>query len=193
MHRILALAATIMLAACSTTGSIAYAPDGSPAPGPRDTVSGVVVIDHRDEKPNRLATVRGGFGNPAGVLDTPVPVADLVRVVFTDALQRRQMLSPAGPYRFQVTVDTLYADEYMAAKAELKMTLVVYDRADRAVYTDIAADRYDAAFKLSLDGTSARVEKLRQYVEALLSRNVDRMLSKPGLNAVLTGSRTSPG
>ena len=188
MRHALVVLAALVVVACSTTGTIAYTPEANPAPGPQGAVSSVTVIDHRDEKPNRLATVLGGFGNPAGVLDTPVPVADVVKAVFTDALQRRQMLSPAGLYQFRVILETLYGQQYMTRKAEVRMSLAVYDRTNQVVYSDAVADRSDAEFRLSLDGTSTRVENLRKDVEALLTRDVDRMLAKPGLTAALGGS-----
>lgn len=85
------IAPLCLLAACSTTGTLSYIPSGDPAPGPRNSVSTVTVADHRDEKPNRVATIRGGYGNPLKVLDTPVPVSDVVASVFNAALARRQM------------------------------------------------------------------------------------------------------
>jgi len=36
-------------------------------------VSAVSTLDQRDRKPNRIATIRGGYGNPLKVLDRPSP------------------------------------------------------------------------------------------------------------------------
>ena len=193
MPRIVLLALSCLLAACSTTGTLSYLPPANVSPGPPNSVSSVTVTDHRDEKPNRVATIRGGYGNPLKVLDTPVPVSDVVASVFKDALIRRQMLSPNGPYRFEVTLDTLYGDQYIGRKAEIKMSLQVLDRAARPIYADTVTDK-DYEFSFFDNGIVSSIDDLRKRVEALLDRSVDQMLGKPALRAALTdGPQVSPG
>jgi len=147
-------------------------------------VAGVIVLDRRDEKPNRVATIRGGYGNPLKVLDTTEPVATVVQAVITKALDQRQMLAAGGAYRFEVTLNTLYGDQFMGRKAELKMDLAVLDRANQTIYTDtIAADSY--AFTFFDNGIFAGIEALRTVVEKLLSASVEKMLDKPALRLAL--------
>ena len=190
MRNFLLLALVCLVAACSSPGSLSYTPETPPIPalGLRDTVSAVVVYDSRDEKPNRLATIRGGYGNPIKVLDTPIPVADVVAAVWTTALNRRQMLAPTGPFRFQIVMKTLYGDQFMGRKAELLMDLAVYNRAGQVVYRDTVKDgSYN--FTLFDNGIFASIDDLRKKVEILLSQGIDRMLDKRQLNDALTSPR----
>ena len=191
MRYFLPLALTCLLAACSSPGTLAYMPASAPAVSPavRDSVSAVVVQDSRDEKPNRLATIRGGYGNPLKVLDTPAPVSDVVAAVWTGALARRQMLAPTGPFRFQVVVKTLYGDQFVGRKAELQMDLVVFDRTGRAIYNDTAKDgSYN--FTFFDNGIFAGIDDLRKDVETLLSKNIDAMLDKRQLQDILARPRS---
>lgn len=190
MRKFFLLALVCFVAACSSPGSLSYTPETPPIPalGLRDTVSAVVVYDSRDEKPNRLATIRGGYGNPLKVLDTPIPVADVVAAVWTTALNRRQMLAPTGPFRFQIVMKTLYGDQFMGRKAELLMDLAVYNRAGQVVYRDTVKDgSYN--FTLFDNGIFASIDDLRKKVEILLSQGIDRMLDKRQLNDALTSPR----
>ena len=180
----------VSLAACSTPGTLTYVPQQAGATGPK-VVAAVIVLDKRDEKPNRVATIRGGYGNPLKVLDTTEPVATVVQTVFTRALEQRQMLAPGGPYRLQVTLNTLYGDQFMGRKAELKMDLVVLGRANQPIYTDSATDN-SYAFTFFDNGIFAGIEDLRVVVEKLLSVNVDRMLDKPALRQALAAA-VEPG
>ena len=77
--------ALIGLGGCSNTGSFQYAPSAAVVPG-QPAVSAVTASDVRDEKPNRVATIRGGYGNPVQVLDLARPVGDGVTGVVTAAL-----------------------------------------------------------------------------------------------------------
>ena len=184
MRALFAFSVFLSLAGCSTPGTLNYVPQQAGEIGPR-VVAGVIVLDKRDEKPNRIATIRGGYGNPLKVLDTTEPVATVVQVVVTKALEQRQMLAPGGPYRFQITLNTLYGDQFMGRKAELKMELVVLDRAGQGIYTDnVIGDSY--AFTFFDNGIFAGIEDLRVVVEKLLSVNVDKMLDKPALRQALT-------
>lgn len=180
--------ATVLLllavSACSTPGSLSYRPAGAVVPGPPRSVSAVAVVDHRDEKPNRVATIRGGYGNPLKVLDTTTPVAEEVRKVFTDALQARAMLAPTGPYHFDVTLQTLYGDQFIGRKTELKMDLAVLDAANRVVYRDSVTD-HDYEFTFLDNGIFSKIETLGQSVDTLLGRAVDRLLDNPALQRVL--------
>ena len=184
MRHLLTIALLLALGACSTTGGLDYVPTGKVEKGPA-SVTTVTVIDKRDEKPNRVATIRGGYGNPLKVLDTATPVAAEVSGVFTKALEARGMLAPSGPYRFQVVLNTLYGDQFMGRRAEIKIGLVVTDAAGRSVYTDSVSDgSYE--FTFFDNGIFAGIEDLRQVVNKLLSTAIDRMLDKRALYVVLT-------
>ncbi|MGI4955549.1 MAG: YajG family lipoprotein [Janthinobacterium lividum] len=183
MRALMAIFLLVGLSACSTPGTLNYTPQQVGELGPK-AVAGVIVLDRRDEKPNRVATIRGGHGNPLKVLDTTEPVATVVQAVITKALDQRQMLAAGGPYRFQVTLNTLYGDQFMGRKAELKMDLAVLDRTNQTIYADtIAAESY--AFTFFDNGIFAGIEALRTVVEKLLSTSVEKMLDKPALRQAL--------
>lgn len=165
---------------CSASGSLGYLVPPTVEQGPLASVSGVTVVDKRDEKPNRVATIRGGYGNPLKVLDTTTPVATEVAAVFTRALQTRGMLASSGPYRFLVTLDTLYGDQFMGRRAEIKIEMIVLDQANRPIYSDSVSDgSYE--FTFFDNGIFAGIEDLRKTVEKLLSNSIDRMLDKKRL------------
>jgi len=171
------------LAACSSTGSLDYTPTGTVAPGPAASVSAVVATDQRDEKPNRLATVRGGYGNPVYVLDTPQPVADQVAAAFTKALQARGMMgSSSASYRIGLALRTFYGNKYVSRTAYIDLDLIVADRTGRTIYKDAIKDERSEFLLFDAD-----IVGLQKLVQALLNATIDRMLDKPGLRAVLEG------
>lgn len=183
-------AALLGLAACSSTGSLTYAPTVPVTPGPPSSVSAVTATDRRDEKPNRFATVRGGYGNPAYVRDTPRPVAEEVAAVFTGALRARGMLAASGnaPYRIQLILRLFYGNQYFSREAHIDLDLVVTDLSGREVYKDTVKDKREE-FELF----SASIDKLQALVQALLNATVDRMLDNPRLRAVLGATPPRPG
>lgn len=173
------------LGACSTTGSLRYQAPAAVAPG-APSVSGVVASDVRDEKPNRVATIRGGYGNPIEVLDTARPVGEEVAAVVTSALQARGLLGQAGaaPYRIQLVIRTLYGNQYFVRKAYIDMDLKVIDRTGVAVYADTVKNERGNGGALDL---FPKIEDLGKLVQELLSASVDSMLDRPALRAVLSG------
>ena len=181
----LLLAASLGLAGCGSTTPLQYAPTVAVQPGPA-AVSSVSVVDRRDEKPNRYATVRGGYGNPVLVMDAPHPVADEVQVAVTAALQARGMLGAPGatPYRIQVILRTLYGNTYITPGAYIDLDLQVADRSGRVIYSDTIKDERH-------DGITFRgfpfgdIDGLAKLVQTLLDSSIDRLLDKPGLRAVL--------
>lgn len=185
--RVFVVLVGVFLAACSSPGSLGYVPPATITAGP-PVVTSVQVVDQRNEKPNRVATIRGGYGNPLKVLDTTTPVAQEVQNVFVRALQARGMMAPddSGPYRFQVDLLTLYGNQYLGRKAEVKFTLTVFDRAGRPVYRDtIARDDYE--FTFFDNGIFSSIETLGKRVESLLDRAVDEALDNPALRNVVRG------
>lgn len=176
------------LASCSSTGSLDYAPTVPITAGPPASVASVTATDTRDEKPNRLATVRGGYGNPAYVRDTARPVAEEVAGVFTKALQARGMLSPNpnAPYRVQLVLRTFYANKYLSRAAYIDIDFILVDRSGRTVYHDAVKDERDQ-FKLF----DADIDALQGLAQSLLNATADRILDNPKLRAVLSSPPAS--
>ncbi len=175
----LVLLACAGLAACQSTGDIAYAPTVPIVRGPPASIAGVTTRDLRDEKPNRLATVRGLYGNPSQVYDTTRPVADEVSEVFTAALQARGMLSPAAPLRMQITLRTFYGNTYFARRAVVDLDLSVVDPAGRIVYGDTYKND-TAGFEVF-----SGITDLVPFTQQLLNTAADTLLDKPQLRALL--------
>ncbi len=184
--RLFAVLIALSLGACASTGSIDYVPTAVAVPGPPAAISAVAVVDSRDEKPNRIATIRGGYGNPVYVLDLDKPVADAVSAIVSKALLARGMLSPPGvaPYRMQIVIRALYGNQYLSQNAYVDMDLLVYDRSGQTVYQDTIKDHAEegAFFK---SGAFADINELGKFVQTLLNTAVDRLLDKPALRAVL--------
>ena len=181
------IALSLFLSACGSSGDIAYVATVPIVAAASPAISTVTVQDIRDEKPTRMATVRGGYGNPLYVFDTSKPVSDEVAAIFTKALQARGLLGPATPYRMQVTLRTFYGDKYMLRRSFVDMDLTLLDAAGRAVYKDSA--KYDVSGEFRLfDGD---LDALVLQTQTLLDGTIDRMLDKPEFRAFLQASRTS--
>ncbi|GEM_PF-6627561 len=184
MMRPMFLLALLALAACSSPGNLAYIPPPQIVAGP-PVVADVTVTDKRDEKPNRIATIRGGYGNPVKVMDTTKPVATEVQDIFVEALTRRGMLRSGAPAHFEIVLHTLYGDQYMGRKVELMFDLIVRDAANRVVYSDRVTGK-DYEFTFLDNGIFASIDTLGKAVEAALSKSVNESLDKVGLRDALT-------
>ena len=187
-HLMPSLLTCLALAACGSTGDIAYVATVPIVTATAPAIAAVTVKDIRDEKPNRLATVRGGYGNPAYVFDTSKPVSDEVASIFTKALQARNLLGPASPYRMQVTLRTFYGDKYLTRRSFIDMDLTVLDATGAAVYKDTG--KYDISGEFHLfDGD---IDPLVLQTQTLLDTTIDRMLDKPEFRRVLASPVPQP-
>ena len=182
-------AALLGLAGCGSTSPLLYAPSAAVQAGPAAAVSTVSVEDRRDEKPNRYATVRGGYGNPVQVMDAPRPVADEVQAAVMAALQARGMLGAPGsaPYRLNVVLRTLYGNTYITPGAYIDLDVQISDGSGQVIYKDALKDeRHDGmTFKGFPFGD---IDGLAKLVQGLMDASIDRILDKPGLRAALSGS-----
>lgn len=172
------------LAACSSPGNLTYIPPTQIIAGP-PVVADVIVTDKRDEKPNRIATIRGGYGNPVKVMDTTKPVATEVQDIFVEALTQRGMLRPGGPAHFEIVLHTLYGDQYIGRKVDLMFDLIVRDGANRVIYSDRVTGK-DYEFTFLDNGIFASIDTLGKAVEATLSKSVNESLDKVGLRNALS-------
>lgn len=146
MVRPIILLALVALGACSSPGDLTYVAPAQIVAGPA-VVADVTVTDKRDEKPNRVATIRGGYGNPVKVMDTTKPVATEVQDVFVKALTLRGMLRSGAPTHFEVVLHTLYGDQFMGRKVDLMFDLIVRDDTNRVIYSDrVTGKDYEFTF-----------------------------------------------
>ena len=174
------LLACVTLAACQTTGDISYTPTVPLIPGLSASIAAVTVQDVRDEKPNRLATLRGLYGNPAKVFDTTKPVSDEVAAIVIAALRARGMFALAAPYRIQINLRTLYGDTYFARRTFIDMDLNVVDPAGRVVYKDTVKQD-----KVGFDVFSD-IEDVVAFTQLFLNTTIDGMLDKAAFRAALS-------
>lgn len=183
MMRPIILLALVALGACSSPGDLTYVAPPQIVAGPA-VVADVTVTDKRDEKPNRVATIRGGYGNPVKVMDTTKPVATEVQDVFVKALTLRGMLRSGAPTHFEVVLHTLYGDQFMGRKVELMFDLIVRDDTNRVIYSDRVTGK-DYEFTFLDNGIFASIDTLGKAVQATLNKSVDESLDKVGLRNAL--------
>ena len=188
---VLALLLLAALGACSSVGSLDYAPTVAIIPGPSGVISGVSAIDRRDEKPNRFATVRSGYGSPMYVADTKRTVAEEVADAFAKGLKDRGMLAPSGnaPYRIALVLRTFYGNQYYSRHAHIDIDTQVLGRSGGLIYEDSVKDARDQGNFFGTD-----IADLETLVNSLLDSTIDRMLDKPAFRAALAQTgRGAPG
>lgn len=183
MVRPIILLALVALGACSSPGDLTYIAPPHIVAGPA-VVADVTVTDKRDEKPNRVATIRGGYGNPVKVMDTTKPVATEVQDVFVKALTLRGMLRNGAPTHFEVVLHTLYGDQYVGRKVDLMFDLIVRDDRNRVIYSDRMTGK-DYEFTFLDNGIFASIDTLGKAVQTTLNKSVDESLDKVGLRNAL--------
>jgi hypothetical protein len=184
------LLSCLLLAACGTTQvAIPYTPSTTVVPQNRPVIAGVSVIDQRNEQPNWLGTIRGGYGNPLKRIETNGPVKDVVAKAFTDAIAARGLLATAGSGRYDtsVTMHVLDANQYARREANADLQVALIERGSgQQVYTDrIKVNRINGSI-LALDtGLFASPDDLRQLMAETLDQAIDQTLDKPGFVAAL--------
>jgi len=196
MRRLVLLALSMMLAACSNaTSPLHYTPTVAIVTVPTATLGAVAVTDQRKEAPTRLATVMGGFGNPIKTLDTAKPVKDEVADAFTEGLRRRGMLGEGvQPFHLALTIRKFDADMIIGRTARINLTMSVLAADGHVVYEDAVADE-ESDMKFFETGIMANIDDLRVLCETVLNRTIDRMLDKPAfrqaVGAAAAGAPTS--
>lgn len=141
------------------------------------------VSDSRKQKPNWLGVMRGGFGNSPKTIETPKPVAEIVRDDFRDELQQRGLLAGPDGAKYRLDVDMLRYECNQDLRSEahiaLKMT-VVETKTDRAVFTDqITINDAEETRLTLLKGRFASAEELKTLAEKTLRRAIGDLFSNP--------------
>jgi len=196
MRRRVALLFCLGLAACGTTQTnLGYAPASPPVVQPmaRPVVVVTQVTDRREEgqrDPREVGAVRDESRRPVKRLETPVPVTEVVRQAFTDALQARGLLAPNAEwarYGLEVDIFALNLDQYSrrGATAEFRITLRPIPGG-----APVLVDQERAAFVsgdviLPTTGVFTSTEALRQITQQAMSEAIDRLLDKASFTAML--------
>lgn len=134
------------------------------------------------EDANWVGTIRGGYGNPLKVLNSPEPLTRVVGRAFTDALTVRGLTRPGTSprYTLTVTIHELSSNQLIRreAIADFAITLT-----DRVTGREVWADR--ESFR-SVDGNPfatgvlASEEELRQVTVRTMNQVIDQLLDKQG-------------
>ena len=136
MHlKLLATFTILALAGCGTTRlPIAYTPNSAQFGRGAPVVAEIAATDARGETAadaNWVGTIRGGFGNPLKRLEADRPVSEVVADAARSALRVRGLLGDAAaPYRVQVKVDQLEADQVARREAKVRLHFSWLGRAD---------------------------------------------------------------
>jgi hypothetical protein len=180
------------LAACGTTQlPMTYTPTVQPVAVSRPVVAVGAVRDSREggrEDANWIGTIRGGYGNPIKRLEAPVPVTEVVRKAFADALAARGMLAAAAPrYTLSVDIRELSASQYVRreAVAEFHVTLTPSAGASPVLQDLERANQVNGSVLSFSTGVFGSVEDLQNIALSTMSQAIDRILDKPGFAAAL--------
>lgn len=185
-----ALTSSLLLAGCTTAVQLPYAASRPVVPASAATSSRVLpVVDQRNEEPNWVGAIRGGFGNPLKVLRTDRPLSELVQQAFSDALAARGLEAAPGAQRYdiRVTMHKLDADRVARLEATADFQVDVIDRATGGVvYTDRVRVNQVQGSVLALDtGVFASTEGLRTLAVQVQNQAIDQLLDKPGFRAAV--------
>lgn len=201
MIRLAVALSTLLLAGCGATYvRLPYTSTAAVAPASAGAPSVVLgeVVDARGEGDTWLGAVRGGWGNPMGVVRTDRPVGEVVQQSFRDALAARGLLAPAGSAgpqhrEVRVRVHTLATDRYYRSRATADFSIEAVDRATgRTLYTDrVKVERTEGDLINFSHG--AMIEELRALVTRVQNEAIDQLLGKPGFVAAVRPSGTPRG
>jgi hypothetical protein len=188
---VLATLAALFLSGCSTdTVQLTYDTSAA-ASQPAATVSSVEILsvsDRRKHDPYWLGAIRGGFGNPLKTLTTDVPVSNVVKNAFTDALKARGLLaSTSGVYGMQVVINRFDCNQVARREAHVRLNVSMVELASgRQIYAnEVQVDRVTGSVITFDAGIFATVEDLRKLANQALQGAVDQALDDPQLNEIL--------
>lgn len=190
MSRILiAVLLTGALSACSTTNvglNYTAPPTVSRAAANAQPVTVGTFIDQRNEKPNWLGVIRGGFGNHVKTLESSQPAVELVQTAFADGLRSRGVRTGAGGLQLRGTVRKLYCDQVIRREANVVVELSVSGADGQPRFTKTyEANRIEGSALAMNTGVFASTEELRLVLERALQEVVDKALDDPALRAAL--------
>ncbi len=187
LHFLYLLLATLLLGACSSTQvTLPYVAPASVARAGA-TVEIGSVDDRRENSPNRLGAIRGGYGNPLKYLDTAVPVKDMVRDAFIDGLKARAAYADVSPFIMSIVINRLDCSQYVRREAHANFHVRLVSKASGAeVYQKTTSVDLEDGSAFALDaGIFGSVEDLRVVLNRALQQAIDQALDDPGLLAVL--------
>jgi hypothetical protein len=137
-------------------------------------------VDDRKQASNWLGAIRGGYGNPLKVLETPVPVSEVVRDAFVSGARARGMLADpaAAKYTASVVVNRFDCNQYARREAHISLTVTLRDNATgQTVVTEPVRRDAVTGSVFALDaGIFGSIDDLRAVAMKVLQDAVDSTL-----------------
>ena len=189
----LTIAVIVMTTAgCSTTAvPLGHAPAANVAGSMAPALPMVVgsFQDARNARDERwIGAIHGEFGNAVATLHADVPVSDLVRNAFVDALKARGIAADARRVgaRLEGRIITLECDQSVRREATIKIELVIRDANGIETFTRSYAssrvDRSPLSFSTRVFGST---DEVRAVMDKTLRDTVERALNDSALRAAL--------
>ncbi len=182
------LVGCVLISACSTPSNLNY--DSSKIAVAKQPARALVdlsdITDSRKHGPNWLGAIRGGFGEPLKTVTTEVPVKDVVKANFGEALKARGLVGSYSQYSMQVTIERLDCNQYVRREAHAQITAsLVQKSSGRLVFQRQASADRVGSFNPFDSGLLASSEDLRKVANDVLQDVVDQVLDDPKLAILL--------
>ena len=190
-RRIAVLSSLLLATACSTD-KVALNYDSTKLTstgGANAAVSAVRVKDLRGTAPDWLGAVRGGFGNVLKTLLTEIPVGEMIKRAFTQAITARGMLAEPGSDKLALVVDVRKFDcsQFVRREAHVNFMVSLVDLNSRQTVFDniVTVDRTSGSVLAFDVGIFGSVEDLRQVANMTLQEAIDKVLDDPEFRSAL--------
>jgi uncharacterized lipoprotein YajG len=178
----------VSLAACSSTysGSLKYfSPTtlSKASPSAQNVTVGT-FLDQRSVPPNWLGAIRGRVGQPLKNLESDRPVAELVKIAFTDGMRARGIAIDGASGLFQISgvIKKLECNQLVRREANVEIEITILDKQgmQRFVrsYTALNSEEGSPHWRASPDDLRATLEKT-------LSEVNDKALDDSALRAAM--------
>jgi hypothetical protein len=188
---LLVICIALAVGGCATSRvSLDYQPP-APAAGARPLAAVVAFapfVDDRKHASNWLGAIRGGYGNPLKILETPVPVSEVVREAFVNGARARGLLAePAtAAYTAKVVVNQFDCNQYARREAHIRLTITLTENATgRTVAIEPVRRDAVAGSLIALDtGIFGSIDDLRAVAMKVLQEAVDTALDGPAFTRI---------
>lgn len=189
MNRLfIVLLMVVSLAACSSTysGSLKYLSPAtlSKASSSAQNVTVGTFLDQRSVPPNWLGAIRGRVGQPLKNLESDRPIAELVKIAFTDGMRARGIAIDGSSGLFQISgvIKKLECNQLVRREANVEIEITILDKQglQRFVRSYTASNSEEGS-----PHWRASPDDLRTTLEKTLSEVIDKALDDSALRAAM--------
>jgi uncharacterized lipoprotein YajG len=184
----IAVLMVVSLAACSSmhSGGLKYSSPAtlSKASPSTQTVTVGTFLDQRSEPANWLGAIRGRVGQPLKNLESDRPVAELVKIAFTDGMRARGIAIDGSSGLFQISgvIKKLECNQLVRREANVEIEIAILDKQGQQrfvrLYTALNSEEGKPHWRAS-------PEDLRATLEKTLSEVIDKALDDSALRAAM--------